>query len=52
MRRQSKPDKRLPEWEEISSVAMSVQNMHLITTKLDNVGGYWSRLLYDFELTL
>ena len=50
MRRQSKPDKRLPEWEEICSVAMSVQNMHLITTKLDHVGGYWSRLLYDFQL--
>lgn len=42
MRRQSKPDKRLPEWEEISAVAMSVQNMHLMTTSLEQVGGYWS----------
>ena len=42
MRRQSKPDKRLPEWEEISAVAMSVQNMHLMTSVLDRVGGYWS----------
>ena len=42
MRRQSKPDKRLPEWEEISSVAMSVQNMHLMTTAMDHVGAFWS----------
>lgn len=42
MRRQSKPDKRLPEWEEICAVAMSVQNMHLMTTALDHVGAFWS----------
>ena len=34
--------KRLPEWEEISAVAMSVQNIHLIITSLNQVGGYWS----------
>ena len=36
-------DKRLPEWEEICAVAMSVQNMHLMATALGgNVGGFWS----------
>ena len=43
MKRQAK-EQRLPEWEEISAVAMSVQNMHLMTTTLDRVGGYWSSL--------
>ena len=33
---------RLPEWEEICAVAMSVQNMHLMTTALDHVGAFWS----------
>lgn len=42
MKRQAKPDKKLPEWEEISAVAMSVQNMHLMATSLDRVGGFWS----------
>ena len=43
MKRQAK-ENRLPEWEEISAVAMSVQNMHLMTTSLERVGGYWSSL--------
>ena len=38
MKRQAK-ENRLPEWEEISAVAMSVQNMHLMTTSLERVGG-------------
>ena len=43
MKVQNTNDKRLlPEWEEISAVAMSVQNMHLMTTVLDHVGAYWS----------
>ena len=42
MKRQAKADKRLPEWEEICAVAMSVQNMHLMATALDRVGGFWS----------
>ena len=42
MKRQAKEDKRLPEWEEICAVAMSVQNMHLMATSLDRVGGFWS----------
>ena len=42
MKRQARPDKRLPEWEEICAVAMSVQNMHLMLTSLSQVGGFWS----------
>lgn len=42
MRRQSNPDKKLPEWEEICAVAMSVQNMHLMASSLDHIGGFWS----------
>lgn len=42
MVRQALPGKKLPEWEEISSVACSVQNMHLALTSLDGVGGFWS----------
>lgn len=42
MRRASNPDKKLPEWEEICAVAMSVQNMHLMTASMTNVGGFWS----------
>lgn len=42
MRRQALPDKRLPEWEELSAVAMSVQNMHLMATTLENVAAFWS----------
>lgn len=42
MKRQALPDKRLPEWEEICSVATSVQNMHLMTTSMNRVGGFWS----------
>jgi len=42
MRRQSKPDKRLPEWEEICAFAMAVQNMHLMASSMDNIGGFWS----------
>ena len=42
MKRQARMDKRLPEWEEICAVAMSVQNMHLMATSLNQVGGFWS----------
>ena len=42
MRRQAQEKKRLPEWEEICAVAMSVQNMHLMSTALERVGGFWS----------
>ena len=34
------PDK-LPEWEEVSAVAMSVQNMHLAAEAM-GIGGFWS----------
>ncbi|WP_121668074.1 nitroreductase family protein [Mesonia aquimarina] len=32
---------RIPEWEEIASTAMAVQNMWLMATDL-NIGSYWS----------
>ena len=32
----------LPEFEEIASVAMAVQNFWLYLSSLDGVGGYWS----------
>lgn len=32
----------LPEFEEIASVAMAVQNMWLYLSSVDQVGGYWS----------
>lgn len=32
---------KVPDWEEISAVAMSVQNMHLMASALD-IGGFWS----------
>ena len=44
MKRQQ-PDEggnRMPEWEEISAVAMSVQNMHLIATSMEDIAGFWS----------
>ena len=41
MKRKSLPDKLMPEWEELSSVAMSVQNIHLQATSL-GLGMYWS----------
>ena len=47
MKRQARPDRRLPEWEEISAVAMSVQNIYLMTTTLNGVGGYWSSQLWS-----
>jgi nitroreductase len=33
---------RIPEIEEIASVAAAVQNMYLTATAYDGVGGYWS----------
>lgn len=42
MARQSLPDKKLPEWEEISAVACSVQNLHLALTSVERAGGFWS----------
>ena len=41
MRRQSGP-KRLPEWEEAAAVAAAVQNMHIQSTKFQELGCYWS----------
>ena len=38
---QRDPIKSIPEWEEIASVSMSVQNMWLMATSL-NIGSYWS----------
>ena len=38
---QRDPLNSVPEWEEIASVSMSVQNMWLMSTEL-NVGSYWS----------
>lgn len=35
------PKESVPEWEELASVAMAVQNMWLMTHEL-NLGGYWS----------
>lgn len=35
------PEARIPEWEEIASVAMAVQNMWLSCTSI-NLGCYWS----------
>ena len=44
MKRQQ-PDEdgnRMPEWEEICAVAMSVQNMHLMATAMGDIAGFWS----------
>ena len=44
MKRQQ-PDEngsRMPEWEEICAVAMSVQNMHLMATGMNDIAGFWS----------
>merc|ERR1712156_1136518 len=41
MRRQSGP-KRLPEWEEAAAVAAAVQNMHIQSTKFQQLACYWS----------
>ncbi len=38
---QRDPEERLPEWEEIASVAMAVQNMWLVCTEME-LGSYWS----------
>ncbi len=38
---QRDPKESLPEWEEIASVAMGVQNMWLMATEL-GMGSYWS----------
>jgi len=42
MVRQALPDKKLPEWEEISAVASSVQNLHLSVTSTPGLAGFWS----------
>lgn len=43
MKRRANPEKVLPEWEEISAVAMAVQNFQLMATGLDSgVGVFWS----------
>ncbi len=36
-----KPEKRLPEWEELCAVAMAVQNFHLMASSL-GLGVFWS----------
>lgn len=38
---QRDPEERLPEWEEIASVACAVQNMWLLCTEY-GIGAYWS----------
>lgn len=38
---QRDPAKSIPEWEEIASTAMSVQNMWLLATE-KGIGSYWS----------
>ena len=38
---QRDPNESVPEWEEIASVSMAVQNMWLVSTEL-NIGSYWS----------
>lgn len=38
---QRDPEKRIPEWEEVASVAMAVQNMWLTAHDL-KIGAYWS----------
>ncbi|TQD34794.1 nitroreductase family protein [Haloflavibacter putidus] len=38
---QRDPKERIPEWEEIASTAMAVQNMWLLATDL-GIGAYWS----------
>ena len=38
---QRDPEERIPEWEEVASTAMAVQNMWLMCTEL-GVGCYWS----------
>ncbi|GAA0755835.1 nitroreductase family protein [Psychroflexus lacisalsi] len=38
---QRSPKGKPPEWEEISAVAMAVQNMWLVSSSL-GIGGYWS----------
>ena len=42
MARQSLPDRKMAEWEEISAVAMSVQNLHLALSSIEGAGGFWS----------
>ena len=42
MRRQSGPNKRFPEWEEMAATAAAVQNMHVQSTKFPQLACYWS----------
>jgi len=42
MVRRALQDKELPEWEEISAVACSVQNLHLAVTSSPGLAGFWS----------
>mmetsp|Transcript_30854 Transcript_30854/g.67372 ORF Transcript_30854/g.67372 Transcript_30854/m.67372 type:complete len:262 (-) Transcript_30854:109-894(-) len=41
MKRQTKPDKLNPEWEEMAACSCAVQNMHLMATSM-GVASYWS----------
>ncbi len=41
MKRQAREDRLLPEWEELSACAMSVQNLQLMATSLQ-LGAFWS----------
>ena len=41
MKRQAKPEKLMPEWEELCATAMAVQNIHLQATAMD-IGVFWS----------
>ena len=42
MVRQVSQERKLPEWEEISAVACSVQNLHLSVTSIPGLAGFWS----------
>lgn len=42
MKRRAKPDKLMPEWEELAAVSMSVQNLHLQATAMKGIGVFWS----------
>lgn len=45
---QRDPEARVPEWEEIAAVSMSVQNMWLTCTEM-GLGCYWSSPKYALE---
>ncbi|EGR31970.1 nitroreductase, putative [Ichthyophthirius multifiliis] len=48
MKRQTKKDKLMPEWEEIAAVSTSVQNIYL-QCAAKGLGGYWSSMNFAKE---